>query len=74
MKVAMYVRVSTQRQAQTQTIEQQLEQLVSTARPTAGSGATTTFFGMMVTAGRAYAALVWIAYEIKSAPLPLIVC
>ena len=53
MKVALYVRVSTQRQALTQTIDQQLQCCRSIARRRDGRGKRSIFFVMMGTVARA---------------------
>ena len=48
MRVAIYARVSTQRQAIAQTIEQQLERLKDMSKSKDGNYQKRTYFGMMV--------------------------
>ena len=53
MRVALYARVSTTRQAQTQTIEQQLERLAAAGTGGAGPWTRRTCTAMTATAARA---------------------
>ena len=65
MRIAVYARVSTQQQAQAQTLEQQLERLQGYSQEQGWGGQRKTFFAMMAIAVPVSNDLAWTGYAIK---------